>query len=75
MKPIKIKISEIPKFLHSSQLYRDLYGDEKYIELLVNEFKSEEFIDMDTKYFDKQNIRLKAADVEEKELYGLYYIK
>lgn len=28
---------------------------------------------MDTKYFDKQNIRLKATDVGEKELYGLYY--
>ena len=40
--------------------------DEKYIELLVNEFKSEEFIDMDTKYFDKQNIRLKAESVNEK---------
>ena len=40
---------------------------------LVNEFKGEEFIDMDTKYFDKQNIRLKAEDVGEKNLYGLYY--
>ena len=47
--------------------------DEKYIEALVNEFKSEEFIDMDTKYFDKQNIRLKAESVGEKDLYGLYY--
>ena len=28
---------------------------------------------MDTKYFDKQNIRLKAEDVGEKNLYGLYY--
>lgn len=28
---------------------------------------------MDTKYFDKQNIRLKAESVNEKELYGLYY--
>lgn len=47
--------------------------DERYIEALVNEFKSEEFIDMDTKYFDKQNISLKAECVGEKELYGLYY--
>lgn len=47
--------------------------DEKYIEALVNEFKEEEFIDMDTKYFDKQNIRLKAESVDEKTLYGLYY--
>ena len=47
--------------------------DERYIEALVNEFKAEEFIDMDTKYFDKHNIRLKAEDVGEKNLYGLYY--
>lgn len=47
--------------------------DEKYIEALVNEFKEEEFINMDTKYFDKQNIRLKAESVDEKILYGLYY--
>ncbi len=47
--------------------------DEKYIESLVNEFKEEEFIDIDTKYFDKQNIRLKAESVDEKILYSLYY--
>ena len=47
--------------------------DERYIEALVNEFKDEEFIDMDTKYFDQQNIRLKAEAVGEKNLYGLYY--
>lgn len=47
--------------------------DEKFIEALVNEFKNEEFIDMDTKYFDKQNIRLKAECVGEKTLFGLYY--
>lgn len=47
--------------------------DEKYIEVLVNEFKSEEFIDMDIRYFDKHNIRLKAEMVDEKNLYGLYY--
>lgn len=47
--------------------------DEKYVEALVNEFKPEEFIDMDTKYFDKQNIRIKAESVDEKNLFGLYY--
>lgn len=47
--------------------------DEQYIAALVNEFKGEEFIDMDTKYFDKQNIRLKAESVDEKNLFGLYY--
>lgn len=47
--------------------------DYKYIELLVNEYMDEEYIDMDTSYFDKQNIREKAISVGEKELYGLYY--
>ena len=47
--------------------------DNKYIEALVNEFKDEEFIDMDTRYFDRQNVRLKAESVGEKDLYGLYY--
>lgn len=51
----------------------DSHFDEKYIEELVNEFQEEEFIDMDTKYFDKQNIRIKAESVDEKKLYGLYY--
>lgn len=45
----------------------------KYIEALVNEFTNEEYINMDTKYFDKQNIRTKAENVDEKDLYGLYY--
>lgn len=56
--------------------YNDLtesHFDTKYVEALINEFIGEEFIDMDTKYFDKQNIRLKADSVNEKNLYGLYY--
>ena len=56
-----------------SGVTEESHFDEKYIEALVNEFKDEEFIDMDTKYFDKQNIRLKAESVGEKNLYGLYY--
>lgn len=40
---------------------------------MINEFIGEEYIDMDTRYFDKQNIREKANYVGEKELYGLYY--
>lgn len=47
--------------------------DYKYLELLVNEYMDEEFLDMDTSYFDKQNIRLKAQAVDEKDLFGLYY--
>ena len=56
-----------------SNITEESHFDEKYIEALINEFKAEEFIDMDTKYFDNQNIRLKAESVGEKELYGLYY--
>lgn len=56
-----------------SGVFQESHFDEKYIEALVNEFKDEEFIDMDTKYFDKQNIRMKADSVGEKDLYGLYY--
>lgn len=52
---------------------KNSHVDYKYIELLVNEFVIEETIDMDTRYFDKQNIRSKAEAVGEKELYGLYY--
>lgn len=56
-----------------SSASEESHFDIRYIEALVNEFKGEEFIDMDTKYFDKQNIRLKAESVDEKNLYGLYY--
>lgn len=51
----------------------DCHFDVEYIEMLVNEFKYEAFIDMDTKYFDSQGIREKAISVGEKDLYGLYY--
>lgn len=51
----------------------DTHFDKNYIEALINEFTNEEFINMDTKYFDNQNIRGKAESVNEKKLYGLYY--
>ena len=51
----------------------ETHFDPNYIAALVNEFKDEEFINMDTKYFDKHNIRIKADSVDEKQLFGLYY--
>ena len=45
----------------------------KYLEFIVNDYINEEFLNMDTKYFDSQNIRLKAEYVNEKDLFGLYY--
>lgn len=43
------------------------------IEALVNYDKGEEFRDMDTRMFDNVNIRSKFEQVDEKELYDLYY--
>lgn len=53
-----------------SDLKPNCHFDKDYIEALVNEFVMEESIDMDTRYFDQQNIRLKAEAVNEKDLYG-----
>ena len=47
--------------------------NKNYIELLVNEFKDENFLNMDTRYFGSLAPRNKADYVGEKELYGLYY--
>lgn len=44
-----------------------------YLDILVNEYKNKEFIDMDTTYFDKQNVRAKAISVNEKDLFDYYY--
>jgi hypothetical protein len=43
------------------------------IDVLVNEFMYEEFLNVDLKYFDNQNIREKSIDVKEKQLYDLFY--
>lgn len=42
------------------------------IDALVNEQIDEMFLDVDFRYF-KKDIRKRAQDVDEKELYGLYY--
>ncbi len=44
-----------------------------YLGILINEYKDQQFLDMDTRYFDKHNVREKAIDVGEKDLFGLYY--
>ena len=45
-----------------------------YLDILLNEFRMEEFIDIDVRgYFDGPSIRSKAEKVDEKELYSLYY--
>lgn len=47
--------------------------DYALLEGLVNEYVIEETIDMDTKYFDNKGVRDKAIQVNEKDLFGLYY--
>jgi hypothetical protein len=60
----------------SRESKRDLsksHVEYKYLDAIVNEYILEEYIDMDTSYFDKQGIREKAIAVDERELYGLFY--
>lgn len=45
----------------------------EYINVLVSEFKYDEFIDMDTKYFGEGNIRQKFDQIGEGDLYRYYY--
>lgn len=45
----------------------------KYMNLLVSEFKNEEFIDIDTSYFGSGNIREKFKKVNEEDLWKYYY--
>lgn len=47
--------------------------DYSYLDLLVNEFINEDFMNMDTTYFDKKQIRKKAEEVGEKNLFDFYY--
>ncbi len=43
------------------------------IEILVNEDKSEEFVDIDLTYFDKMTIKDKFKEVNELDLYEIWY--
>lgn len=51
----------------------DSHVEYNYMDMLVSEYKNKEFIDMDTSYFDKINVREKAIAIGEKQLFGLYY--
>lgn len=65
-KMILIKARELDDF-ENSHLNTDL------IDALINEQIDEMFLDVDFRYFENINIRNKAKDVDEKELYDLYY--
>jgi len=61
---LKARENELEESAHFVPLVADM---------LVNEIKWEEFIDVDLKYFDKQGIREKSIEVGEKYLYDLFY--
>lgn len=63
----------VERFKESGKILPDSHVSYDYLDILIDEYKNKEFIDMDTTYFDKQKIRQKAEMVGEKELYGLYY--
>lgn len=47
--------------------------DLEYLRILVNSIKNENFLNIDTSYFDKQGVREKSDFVGEKELWGRFY--
>lgn len=63
----------VERIMESGKELTDSHVQVKYLDMLVNEYKNKEFIDMDTTYFDKKNVREKAISVNEKELFGFYY--
>lgn len=50
----------VERIMESGKELTDSHVQVKYLDMLVNEYKSKEFIDMDTTYFDKKNVREKA---------------
>ncbi|MFS1000422.1 DUF5677 domain-containing protein [Enterococcus casseliflavus] len=61
------------RYEDSGDIYPNSHVDYKYIELLVEEYKSKNFIDMDLRYFDNHNIKKKAELVNESDLYKHLY--
>lgn len=63
----------VERYLQSGKTLPNSHVSYDYMDILVNEYKNKEFIDMDTTYFNKQNVRGKAISVDEKELFDFYY--
>jgi len=61
------------RYEDSGEEYANSHVDYKYLSLIVEEYKSKDFIDMDLKYFDRHNIRTKAKMVNESDLYNHLY--
>lgn len=63
----------VERILESGKELVDSHVQVEYLDILVNEYRDKNFIDMDTKYFDRKSIREKAISVDEKELFGFFY--
>lgn len=61
------------RYEDSGDIYPNSHVDYKYIGLLVEEYISKNFIDMDLKYFDNHNIKKKAELVNESDLHKHLY--
>ena len=53
--------------------FKNSHLNTELIDALINEQNDEMFLDVDFRYFENTNIRNKAKEVDEKELYDLYY--
>ena len=51
----------------------DSHFNVDYIESILDSETDEKFLNLDTRYFDKKNIREKAISVDEKDLFDFYY--
>lgn len=73
------KIYGVGKYKHILLRLRESdLGSESHISLpmleaIVNENMWEEFLDIDIRFFDQQNIKKKFEEVNEKELYEIFY--
>lgn len=61
------------RYEDTGDIYPNSHVDYKYIGILVEEYKSKNFIDMDLNYFGRHNIKTKAEMVNESDLYKHLY--
>ncbi|WP_404459036.1 DUF5677 domain-containing protein [Oceanobacillus kapialis] len=61
------------RYEDTGDIYPNSHVEYKYLNLIVEEYKSKDFIDMDLKYFDRHNIKTKAEMVGELNLYKHLY--
>lgn len=63
----------LKNYQESEKTFEKSHVNVDYLKALVNEFKDEEFVDIDISYFDDVGIRTIAIEVGEKDLYSMLY--